>query len=136
MLPPPKLLLESSTASTSTPGDRDVGAEPVERQHRRREGELLAGSPATAKALRIVASIGCELLGYGVDHSQVPPAASIFSCALGAEAVRVDGQLLRELAAAEDLDRVPLRLARPCGRAASRASPRRRPRSAPRGRRG
>ena len=32
----------SLTASTSTPGRRDVGAEPVERQHRRREGELLA----------------------------------------------------------------------------------------------
>ena len=36
---------------------RDVGAEPVERQHRRREERASCGSPATLKALRIVWSI-------------------------------------------------------------------------------
>ena len=75
MFEPPKLLSMSLTASASTPGRRDVGAEPVERQDRRREEDFLRIS-GTLKALAIV----CDHLALLRSSSrQVPPAASIFS---------------------------------------------------------
>ena len=62
---------------------------------------------ATVNALRIVESIGVapDGLGYPSTTTQVPPAASIASRAERAEAVRVDGQRLGELALGEHLDR-------------------------------
>ena len=47
-----------------------------------------------------------HLGGSSIERRQVPPAASIFSCAAALKACALDGQLLRDLAAGEDLDRV------------------------------
>ena len=58
---------------------RDVGAEPVERQHRRREGELLAD-------VGDAEGVGNRPEHYGSRVWQEPPAASIFSLAAALKA--------------------------------------------------
>src|SRR5665811_806294 len=60
-------------------GRRDVGAEPVEQQHRRGEGKLLA-DVGDAECVRDRPE------HYGSRVSQVPPAASIFSLAAALKA--------------------------------------------------
>ena len=118
MLEPAKLSWMSLTASTSMPGSRDVGAEPVERQHRRREGDLAAD-------LRDAEGVGDRLQHRPTPRvRRLPPAASIFSCAVALKPWARTVSFLEISPRAEDLDRVgALREARP--RAASRESPRR-----------
>ena len=104
--PPCAALKNSSSASGSTPGRRDVAAEPVDRQQAEREQDPLAqirDREDVAEALEITPG----------SSSQVPPAASIFSRADLQNLCADDGQRLRELAVAEDLDPSCRRLTRP-----------------------
>ena len=99
---PEKLSSMSSSVSRSIPGRRDVGAEPVEQQHRRREGELPAD-------LRDLEGVGDRLQQLALDHlgPESGPAGRLdLLLRGGAEGVGADGELLGQLAAPEHLHRV------------------------------
>ena len=90
----------------------------------------------TLKALRMVETI-CAAAGLGLDELAGPAGGLDPLAGRLGELVGVDGELLVELAAAEDLDRdVALRVARPGALERGEVDGRRRRRSGARGRRG
>ena len=98
MLQPPKLFWMFLDRLDVDARRRDVGAEPVE------------GSIAAVKAsfLRMSATLKAFAIVLSITLQSVAGAAGRLDLLLGggAEGVRVDRQLLRDLAAGEDLDRV------------------------------
>ena len=100
MFEPAKLLGDALDGIDVDARRRDVGAEPVERQHRRRERELLpdVGHPERVEE-------GARARGLPLDQDAGAARGLDLLARAGGEAVRVDGQRLRELALAEHLDR-------------------------------
>ena len=107
--------------------DRDEHADAVDREDRQREqdppAELRDLADICERARQRESLCGGRRRPWSRSTSTVPPAFSIFSFAVAETRVRLDRELLGELALAEDLDVLDeLRARGPCARSASRST--------------